>query len=284
MAPDPKVAIAIPYGGGAIEYLRSACESLTRQNHAAWTAVVIDDSLNPAEEVAELVRSWAQPRISYKRHQAPHGIGNAWNACIEAADTELFCLLHADDELEPDYLRTMVDLAQAYPEASLYFCGATIIDEDGLERFSLPDRVKDVIRTREEPIILNGSSAVERLIVGNFIMCPTAMYRLSRVAGLRFSDRHRFVLDLRFNLGILFEGGLIVGTQRKAYRYRRHAAQATAQLSSTGDRFEEELELFREIRELASARGWDRVASAARTRAIFRIHAALARKWKYVFA
>jgi glycosyltransferase involved in cell wall biosynthesis len=280
----PEVAIAIPYAGGPIEYLVAACDSLTRQDYPAWRATILDDRPYPKEEILELVQSRGDRRISYRRHSGPHGIGNAWNACVEAARSELFCLLHADDELEPTYLSTMVNLAQAHPRATLYFCGATIIDENGRECFSLPDRVKDFIRTREEPIVLEGSAAVERLVVGNFIMCPTVMYRLSRIAGLRFSDRHRFVLDFRFNLGILFAGGLIVGTQRRAYRYRRHGAQATAQLSAAGDRFAEELELFREIGARASARGWQRVASAARRRPIFRIHAALARKWKYVLA
>ncbi len=280
----PTVTVAIPFAGGSIEYLRSALKSVATQDFATWQALVLDDTRGGSEEVASLVQSAGDPRITYLRNQGEHGIGNAWNACIETAKSELLCLLHADDELEPTYLSMMLGLASAHPDASLYFCGATIIDATGKQCFSLPDRVKDFIRTKGEPILLNGSRSIERLVIGNFIMCPTAMYRRSHIDGLRFSDRHRFVLDLRFNLGILFKGGLIVGTQRKAYRYRRHGAQATTLLSSTGDRFEEELELFRELDITAEGRGWRRVALAARTRPVFRIHAALARKWKYVFA
>lgn len=278
------VTVAIPFAGGSIDYFRRALRSLVVQDFVAWRAIVVDDTSGGSELAASLVRSYEDRRIVYVRNEGNHGIGSAWNACIEADQSELFCLLHADDEMDPTYLSMMLDLAKSHPAASLYFCAATIIDEHDRKCFSLPDRVKDFIRMRDEPIILSGAAAIERLVIGNFIMCPTSMYRRSRIAALRFSDRHQFVLDFRFNLAILFAGGLIVGTQRKGYRYRRHRAQVTAQLSLTGDRFAEELDLFREIDERASAQGWHRVATAARMRPIFRIHAALARKWKYVFA
>lgn len=280
----PSISVAIPFAGGPIEYFHSACNSLRNQDVLGWNAVVVDDTPAGSVDVASAINRWKDPRITYRRNRGLHGIGNAWNACMEEGDGELVCLLHADDELETNYLSTMVQLAQSHPEASLYFCGATIIGADGDECFSLVDRVKDFIRAKDEPIVLRGQSAVVRLVVGNFIMCPTVMYRRSRITGLQFSDQHRFVLDLRFNLAVLFGGGSIVGTQRKLYRYRRHEAQATAVLSSTGQRFAEELQLFREIGDSASARGWQRVAIAARARPLFRIHAALARKWNYVFA
>jgi glycosyltransferase involved in cell wall biosynthesis len=278
------VTVAIPFAGGSIKYLSRALESLTIQDFSDWHAVVVDDTPGGCSDAVSLVRGRGGSQLTYLRNEGSHGIGSAWNVCMDAVRCELFCLLHADDELESTYLSTMVGLARTYPDASLYFCGARIIDEDGRECFSLPDRAKDFIRMRDEPIVLSGPSAIERLVIGNFIMCPTSMYRRSRIDGLRFSEQHRFVLDFRFNLGILFDGGLIVGTQRKAYRYRRHRGQATARLSSTGDRFAEELELFQEIGERATRRGWHGVANAARTRPVFRIHAALARKWKYVLA
>jgi len=267
-----------------MQYLCSAWESLRSQDFLGWNALVLDDTPGGSPNLAELVGGWNDSRIAYRRNDGRHGIGAAWNACMEAIDGELFSLLHADDELEPDYLSTMVNLARDHSSAALYFCGATVVDAAGRPCFSLPDRTKDLIRAKGEPIVLSGAASIERLIIGNFIMCPTVMYRRSVVRGRRFSERHRFVLDLRFNLGVLFDGGLIVGTNRKAYRYRRHWAQATAQLATTGDRFAEELELFREIGKAASEQGWRRVAIAARTRPVFRIHAALSRRWKYAFA
>src|SRR5579863_8963607 len=108
----PAVTVGIPFAGGSIEYLRRALDSLTAQHFAAWQAVVLDDTPGGSEEAEALVRAWGDPRIAYLRNEGSHGIGNAWNACIEAARSELFCLLHADDELEPAYLSMMVDLAQ----------------------------------------------------------------------------------------------------------------------------------------------------------------------------
>ena len=280
--PRAAVTVAVPYAGGSIEHLTNAWNSFRDQDVADWKAIIVDDSSNSAS-LETRVRDWQDPRLSYRRNEGAHGIGSAWNACIDAVDTDLFCLLHQDDALEPDYLRRMLTLATTHPDAALYFCGAHIIDSKGEPRFSLADTVKEYIEPSDEPLTLRGPSAVASLMVGNYIMCPTLIYRRSAIGSRRFSTAHRFVLDLRFTLTLLFEGGTIVGTHRKAYRYRRHDEQSTHGLSKDGLRFQEELALFREVATLASARGWRNAAVAARMRPTFRLNALLSRRFGYAF-
>lgn len=282
--PEALVTVALPYAREGMDYLIRATDSLMGQDFKGWHGFVMDDSIEGNEEIASIMSRYGDERITYRRNNGPHGIGNAWNACIDATDTELFCILHTDDELEPDYLSTMVRLSGSQMGANLYFCGATVIDKDGKLCFSLPDRVKELIEPGDEPVIIHGPEGIRRLIVGNYIMCPTIMYRRSAIGSRRFSPDYRFVLDFRFTLGVLFDGGTIVGTHRRAYRYRRHEAQATAQLSRAGGRFQEELDLFREVEDIASKLGWDRLARAARSRPIYRTNAALSRKWQYVWS
>jgi glycosyltransferase involved in cell wall biosynthesis len=270
--------VALPYYREGIDYLCRAVNSLRAQDFTDWRAVIVDDSPDGFPEIAEIMGYSGDKRISYGRNAGPHGIGPAWNSCLDLADTELVCLLHTDDEYETDYLSSMVTLARAFPDASAYFSGATVIDWRSHATFSLPDRVKEFITPRGEPVILRGPSAISSLMIGNYIMCPTIVYRRSKIAGRRFSTTHRFVLDFRFTLGVLMDGGTIVGTHRKSYRYRRHAEQATAKMTSVGDRFNEELELFREFASMGKP--W---SNAAKTRPTFRLSAALSRKWDYVF-
>ena len=75
------------------------------------------------------------------RNPGPHGIGGAWNACIDAAQSELFAILHADDVLSPEYS----DDAGAGCRTSrcgFYFCRAGIIGPDDRPMFSFPDWIK----------------------------------------------------------------------------------------------------------------------------------------------
>jgi hypothetical protein len=83
---------------------------------------------------------------------------------------------------------------------------------------------------------------------------------------------------------VAFNGEMIVGTRSRCYRYRRHSKQATATLSKDGLRFQEELDLFREVAQRASDIGWTRVASTARSRTIYRLNALFSGKLSYVFS
>lgn len=278
------MTVAVPFAGESLDYVRLALRSLISQDFQAWTAFLLDDSQHGTPEVETLVADFRDARLTYRRNEGEHGIGNAWNACIAAAETDFLTLLHMDDELEPHYISTMIRLAKEAPVAALYFCGATVIDRHGRPCFSLPDRVKDFIEPKCEPIIVRGPQGIRRLILGNYVMCPTLMYRRAEIGEHRFSPNHRFVLDMRFTLGVLCAGGTIVGTHSKAYRYRRHSAQATALLSKTGARFQEELDFFREVEKIAAQRGWSGVQRMAQARPIFRINAALSGKPNFVFS
>jgi hypothetical protein len=100
-----------------------------------------------------------------------------------------------------------------------------------------------------EEFVLSGTSAIARLCVGDFINCPTLVYRDTTIAQRRFTESYRFVLDLDFIMTTLLEGGTIVGTARRLYRYRRHAAQQTALLSRQTQRLDEETAYYRRFAE-----------------------------------
>lgn len=276
------ITVTIPFAKEPLAFVRLALDSLVRQEHRNWNGILLDDSADGSDAVRTLVESYDDSRLDYVRNDGPHGIGSAWNSCMNLAHTEFYCILHTDDALEPTYLGEMLALANAYPAASLYFCSVTIVDEHGSPCFSLPDLVKDVIAPKGEPMILQGAKGVERLTVGDFILAPTIVYRASQIGERRFSSDHRMVLDLRFLLGLLYDGGKIVGTHRRLYRYRRHGTQQTWQLSASGRRFEEEFEVFQEIARESTRRAWPAVAFWARVRPIFRLNALYWRKFKYV--
>src|SRR5204862_858830 len=137
--------------------------------------VVCDDGPEPG--TAELVASFPDPRVRYVRNERNLGMAGNWNRCLDVAETDLVNLLHNDDELLPNYVEVMLGAAQEHPEAAAFFCQAKVIDATGRERFSFVDYVKRFLQPKTEgPLVLEGPSAVEALMHGDFIMCPTVCY------------------------------------------------------------------------------------------------------------
>lgn len=268
------VTVAIPYYDAQIDYVSTALQSLLEQSAGNWAAFVMDDSPAGSPSVAKLVAEFRDARISYRRNLGPHGIGNAWNACLAEADTPFVSLLHSDDALEPSYLEAMLELTQRQPGAAIYFCDAVIIDERGKPCYSLPDWVKRCLAPATGTQILRSESGVRRLTVGDFIICPTMLYRTASLAGRRFSTRLNFALDYDFVLRSLLNGQTIVGTRRKLYRYRRHSAQWTSAVSTSGARFREELATLAWVEAEARTRGWALVQLLARAKPVFRLNVA----------
>ena len=99
------------------------------------------------------------------------GLAGNFNRCLSLAQTELVTLLHADDELLPDYTATMRAAAERHPHAVAFYCRAEIIGPDNELRFSLPDFVKDnfINPSPHHEILLAGEGGIRALLGGNFI-------------------------------------------------------------------------------------------------------------------
>src|SRR4051812_27167102 len=102
------ITFAVPYYRG-LAYLRRAIESVFAQHSPDWKLIVVDDgSDEPAEA---LVQQFPDPRVSYLRNTATLGMAGNWNRCLDLAQTNLVTVLHADDELLPNYVQLMAAAA-----------------------------------------------------------------------------------------------------------------------------------------------------------------------------
>lgn len=267
-----ELTFAIPVYNQSEAHLRAALASVLTQD-GVWNLIVVDDS--PAGTYAQIVASFMHPRIRYVRNSEAHGIGNAWNRCLAEATSTFVTIVHADDELKDNYATVMRELARRHPSAAMYFCFADVIDDRGRATFSLPDVVKTVIAPQRAEFKLVGESGLVRLCVGDFIMCPTVMYRREDLRQPAFSDSLRQVVDLDLYLDALFTGRSIVGTRTRAYRYRRHASSTTKTLTDDGGRFREEVALYFRTAVRADGHSFSRAASMARWMPLVRINLAL---------
>ena len=266
-----QITFAIPFHAG-LDYLAKAIESLRGQRDVEWRGFVCDNaSTEPGVE--DLVRSYGDERLGYVRNDHNLGMAGNFNRCLDLAESDLVTLLHADDELQPDYGHVVVGAAARYPEAAAFFCRAEIIGPDSQRRFSLADRVKDFIipSTRHE-FELAGEPGLRALLRGNFIMAPTLCFRKRVLGARRFPVGYKFVLDQELTTSLLLSGGTLVGLPARCYRYRRHESNATEELTRTQQRFREESEFFDRIHAIAIDRGWTESAHLATQKRILKLN------------
>jgi glycosyltransferase involved in cell wall biosynthesis len=270
--PDQRITIAIPFYKGQ-EYLRAAIESVRRQRSSSWQLIVCDDG--PESGTEEVITSFGDGRMRYIRNERNFGMAGNWNRCLELAETDLVNLLHADDELLPNYVEVMLKAGRQFPDAAAFFCKAKVIDADGRDTFSFVDYIKRFLEPRSSgPHVLHDRSAIAALMRGDFIMCPTVSYRRSRLPAERFRSDWRMVLDLDFFTRILLADGTMVGVPEIAYAYRRHAENATATYTENLLRFDEESRLHDAIAAEAMKRKWPEVARTAGAKRMIKLHLA----------
>ena len=77
-----------------------------------------------------MVKSFQDPRIRYIR-QENQGVSAARNRGIALAKGELIAFLDADDAWKPEFLETIKEMRELYPEAGAYATAYTIISPDG---------------------------------------------------------------------------------------------------------------------------------------------------------
>jgi glycosyltransferase involved in cell wall biosynthesis len=264
------ITLAVPFYRGA-DYLARAIESALRQTDPRWQLVVADEGVDP--DGPRVVERFADPRVRYLQNRTPLGLAGNWNRCLDAADTDLVTLLHADDELRLNYVALMAHLANSHPDAAALFCHADVIGPDGRPVLSVADRAKALFRPRGAgPIRVAGDAGLAALLRGNFVMCPTVCYRRSRLGQHRFDPRWRMVADLDLFARLLRDGMEMVGSREIGYAYRRHPGNATTELTDNLVRFREESALYDELAAAAAARGWAETARVARGRRIIKLH------------
>lgn len=273
MTPPPRLTLAVPFFRG-LDYLREALASACAQSRGDWRLVVFDDRGEPEARVRALVESFDDERLAWRGNPATLGMVGNWNRALDEAPTDLVTLLHADDRLLPDYAETMLTFADLQLGATAMACAAELIDEAGRATWTVADAVKALLVPRDEPWHLRGEEGLRALLRGDFIMCPTLLWRRSALGSRRFAPGWQQVQDLELLARLLLDGDAIAGTHHRAYAYRRHPGSATAEQSSTLVRFEEELALYEGLAGDADALGWSRAARTARRRAIVRLHLA----------
>jgi len=271
-----KIGILVPFFAND-GYLTQLLDSLLSQTCPDWFALIIDDS-GKTNGVGALVARYGEPRFAIIKNETNLGLSRCWNLGLKSlsnyGEFSVLAVVHADDELTPSYVQSVLDAHERYPDAVAVHTAVSVIGNSGRLRFSIEDIVKRIVRpgNGRTAMLSQGDKGLARVLQGNFIFCPTLSFKRSVVKFPFFLDDWKQVLDLELTSRLLLNGGKIVGLKKRLYRYRRHGANITVQQGSTGLRFLEEITLYQNLRKQCREAGFVKSEKAASKMSMIRLH------------
>jgi glycosyltransferase involved in cell wall biosynthesis len=268
------IEILIPYYG-RFDYLQEAVESVLGQTDPNWKLTVVDDGF-PGGEAAAYFETLKDSRVSYLRNQVNLGVTGNFNRCVQIAGQQHFVLMGFDDRLLPSFVAEAKTLIDQFPDAAIYQLGVEVIDSSGKRYFPLPDRIKNMIRPKPEaPIKLSSETAINSLMLGNWLYFPSVIWSAAEIKNFGFDPRFEIVQDLDLITKILLNGGELAISNSLCFQYRRHPASESSKAGGDARRYREEQQLFSELAPQLRSRGMKKGELRARLRITSRLAAAV---------
>jgi glycosyltransferase involved in cell wall biosynthesis len=223
------VSIITPCFNGA-RYLDALCGSVRAQTFTDWEHIVVDDGStdDTASTVERLMID--DPRLRLV-HIENSGVARARKAGYRAssATSRYVYFLDADDLVEPEMLRVMVDYLDRHPRVGLAYCGFRCIDDAGhpMPDIVLPRYVPTRFGTRElapdEPETPLVSIYCWAPVMESLSVLRREVYELTDGWDESMGQGGEGV-DLFVQVAFHSEVHFV---NQRLYRYRRHGAQAS---------------------------------------------------------
>lgn len=205
----PRVTVLLPVLDGEA-YLREAIDSVLRQTCDDLELLVIDDGSH--DRSAEIVSSYADPRVRLRRHERNVGLIPTLNEGLEEARGEYVARIDADDVAHPRRLELQVRHLDAHPDVAALGTGVRNFGEVN-NSWTLKIRPPEVRA---------------RLLFECAIPHPSVMLRMEtlRRHGLRYDPCYPHAEDWGLWIA-LAERAHLANLPAALLRYRTHPRQVT---------------------------------------------------------
>jgi glycosyltransferase involved in cell wall biosynthesis len=221
----PTVQVFVPVYNGD-RFLEPCLSSILAQTYASIEIIVVDN--RSTDQTAAIVQRMADPRIVYRYEQTHVDLAGNLNRCFDYATAPLFCIVHADDMLHPEYVATMVAAMEAHPSATVAFPRGALISDSGQPMTRMQHRLRGFVH-RALPLELAGLPGLKQLCSYNHFVAPAAFFRTAGLsASARFDRTYTYLVDQILWIRILLSGGRLLHVDRELYIHRIHQGQLSA--------------------------------------------------------
>jgi glycosyltransferase involved in cell wall biosynthesis len=267
------IDVLLPFYGDP-ELMRQTVLSVLSQSSSDWRLVVVDDGY-PDDTIADWFADLDDDRVEYHRNATNLGANLNYSRALELARAEHVVVMGADDVMLPNFLHTVAEALEAFPEAAVVQCGVEVIDGNGAAVQPLVDRLKTRLTPGGSGItLLQGEGALTSLMHGNWTYFPSLCWRTDVIRKIGFRPGFHVVQDLALLMDVLLDDGALALHPTVAFQYRRHAGSDSAVKTLGGSRFDEEKRYYSLIADTLAERGLPHAARAARGHLTSRLYAA----------
>jgi hypothetical protein len=224
---SPLISVCMPTYNQS-RYIAEAIESVLAQSDVDLELIVVDDC--SSDGTGRIVRSIADARIRYHRHDVNGGCEAARNTALRLARGEYVAWLDSDDRYNDGALSSAARVLDAHPHVALVHGGFDLISETGeaLTVWEPPFR---------EETIEKGGDAFDELIVSNYITTSTVVCRWSALdaAGPFATDIGGSSTDWEMWLRLALVGDVAYTPQRRS-GYRVQPESISTRTIRSGER------------------------------------------------
>ncbi|MBS1774566.1 MAG: glycosyltransferase family 2 protein [Bacteroidetes bacterium] len=197
--------IVANYNNG--RFLDDLVKSVLSQTYTNWELIIADDaSQDESEQVVSKYLS--DTRIKFIKHTINKGAGGAFKTAADNSKGEIIGMLGADDALDPDTIRIMVEAHAANPGAVLVTTRAYDCDLN-LKPYGICE-ISD-----KQP---EGVPLIKDVRISNFVTFKRKNYLQTE----GFSDNIKRAVDIDIYLQLEETGGSLFFVDKPLYLYRRH--------------------------------------------------------------
>jgi Glycosyl transferase family 2 len=238
MSQPAQVSVCIPSHNGA-RFLGAAVDSVLTQDFEDFELLVSDDA--STDETQSVCKRYDDPRFRVVRSDSRLGQSGNWNRCVELATGTYVILLHADDELQPTYLRRAIEVLDEHPDVALVHSAVQHVDESGMPL--------SVQRLYDEEEIDRNGATLRRLLLDGCVINPAGVL-VRREAYARtgpFTDQVVWGVDWHMWTRIALQFPVAYLTESLAL-YRQHGGSGTATaVMTTGRNARDELWVVQDL-------------------------------------
>lgn len=135
----PAISVLMPAYNTPENYLREAIESVLSQTFSDFELFVIDDC-SPLPVVADVVRTYNDPRLKYLKTEQNGGAAATRNFGIAQTSGRYLAFIDADDAALPERFARQFEYLESHPETGVLGTGYKVIPADRITINNRSDR------------------------------------------------------------------------------------------------------------------------------------------------